>query len=345
MSEADVRNETWERIARLVAGEGTPAELAELERWLAADPARAELVGRLRAAVDRAARASPADLDVEAALARVHDRMAAGQVRPLASAPSLRARRPLWQSTLLRAAAAVIILLGATVLYRSLRPGSQPTAGPVAARIFQTPVGQADTLQLADGSTVVLAPASRLVVAAGYGTRDRRVTLDGVAWFAVRHDPRRQFTVAAGDALITDLGTAFAVRADPAQPVSVAVTEGAVRLASNAASPSSVILNAGENGTVAGGVAAVGTVGGMDATLAWTRGRLVFADAPFAQVAAELQRWYGVRLVAGDTTVAARHLTSEFDGETAEAVIAVIALALDARFETRGDTIIMRSVP
>jgi len=344
MADDERQSEDWERIARWLADESTPEERARLEQWLAEDPGRAELVSGIRAAVRRAAFVPAPDLDVEAALARVHERMAADEVRPITSAASLRSRRPLWQSTPLRAAAAVILLLGATVLYRSLRPGSQPAAGPVVARSFQTPVGRADTLQLADGSTVVLAPASRLVVAAGYGERVRQVSLEGVAWFQVRHDVQHQFSVAAGDARVTDLGTAFTVRADPAQPVSVAVTEGVVRLASNAAASPGVIVRAGESGTVAEGVATVVPGGGADAALAWTRGRLAFADAPFVQVAAELRRWYGVVLVAGDSAVAARHLTSEFDGEAVEDVIAVIALALDARSEARGDTITLRSV-
>jgi len=340
----DVWDVAWERIGRYLAGEMPAAESEAFAHWLAEQPERAALVAELRAAVDRTAFAPPADLDVEAALAHVHERMDAADVRSIATARSRSGHRPLWRSTPLRAAAAVALLLGATVLYRSLRPGSQPAVGPVAARTFQTPIGQADTLQLADGTTVVLAPASRLLVAAGYGEGERSVRLEGVAWFDVRHDQRRPFTVAAGDALVTDLGTAFTVRADPAQPVSVAVTEGSVRLAPNSAPASGVILAAGQSGKVAGGVAAAEAAGSGDAALAWTRGRLVFADAPFPQVAAELRRWYGVQLVAGDAALAERHLTSEFEGEAVADVVAVIALALDARSETRGDTIMLHSV-
>ena len=344
MAEEERDPERWERIARYLAGEATLEERAELESWLAEEPARAELVGQLGAAVARTAAAPRADLDVEAALARVHQLLDADPVLAIESARGRR-QRPRWQFTPLRAAAAAaFLLLGATVLYRVLLPGWQPVAGPVAALTHETPIGRTDTLSLADGSMVVLAPASRLFVPEGYGEAARRVVLEGVAWFEVRPGDRA-FTVRAGDALITDLGTAFTVRADSALPVRVTVTEGSVSLASNAAGASGVILNAGQSGSFAGGVAtAEPGAADPEGALAWTRGRLIFTDAPFAQVAAELRRWYGVRLLAGDSALAARHLTAEFAGEAVAEVIAVLTLALDARSEARGDTIILRSV-
>ena len=385
----DPQDERWERIARYLAEESPPAEIGEVERWLAEDPARAALLHQLRGALDLAGFAPPvpgsaageqvrgaqvsgtsgaqvsgtssaqvsgisgarvsgvsdADVsgpDVEAALARVHERMEADTVRPITSARRRTLRSRLWHNLPLRAAAALLLLLGGQAIYRALRPAADAPPPTLAARTFETPVGRGDTVQLADGSTVVLAPASRLVVGEAYGEQQRSVTLEGVAWFDVQ-DGGPHFTVLAGDALVTDLGTSFTVRADPAQPVSVTVTEGRVRLALNTGTDSGVILRAGQSGVLAGGVARVQDRDDQNA-LAWTRGRLVFADAPFPQVAAELRRWYGVRLVAADSALAVRHLTSEFQGEPLEAVIAVVALALDARVVTRGDTIILHSL-
>jgi len=350
MTDDDQQPAPWELIARHLAAEATSVESEELERWLAEDPSRRDLVNGLRAALDRAgftpaveSPTPPTDLDVEAALARVHERMDAEAVRPITTAPSRRARRPLWQLTPLRAAAAVVLALAAAGVYRALSSGSRGGTGPLAERTYQTPVGQADTVRLADGTTVVLAPASRLEVAAGYGEASRQVRLEGVAWFDVAHDARRTFSVRAGDAVVTDLGTTFTVRADPAQAVSVAVTTGSVRLAFNGSPTSGVTINAGERGLVTGGVAAAAGQADTATALGWTRGRMVFADAPFSQLASELHRWYGVQLVAGDSALAARHLTSEFENEALTDVIAVIGLALDARAELRGDTIVLHS--
>jgi len=342
----DEHDEHWERLARYLADESPPEEAAELEAWLAEDPDRQELLARLRAVAASLVHQPPADLDVEAALARVHQRIDAEQVHDIGAARTARQseRRPLWRNRAFQLAAAVVLLLGANLLVQRFQ-SPQPAVAPVASRTYETPVAQADTIQLADGSTVVLAPASRLVVGEGYGGTSRSVVLQGVAWFNVRHDAQRAFTVHAGDAVVTDLGTAFTVRADPAQPVSVAVTEGSVRLASNTVSSASVILEAGQRGTLSGNAAVASGGVTEDAALAWTQRRLVFVDAPFEQVAVELHRWFGVTLVAGDRVVAGRHLTSEFEGESLSDVLAVLALALDARTEVRGDTVVVRTVP
>src|SRR3954468_11231721 len=83
----------WEAIARYLAGESHPEEASVVEQWLEAHPRDRELVERL----DVEATFEPADVDVEAALTRVHARMAAGETsRPrVLSMP--RARRPIWQ--------------------------------------------------------------------------------------------------------------------------------------------------------------------------------------------------------------------------------------------------------
>jgi transmembrane sensor len=342
MAEPEGADERWEQIARYLAGESSPAEAAELEAWLDEEPGRRELVVRLGDVTASLAYTPPADLDVEGALARVHERMDEPVVRDLDSARAAPARRPPWRSRSLQIAAAIVLLLAANVLVQRLQRRG-PAAPAVAARTFQTPIGQADTIQLADGSTVILAPGSRLEVGDGYGAAARNVALEGVAWFRVRHQQERPFTVRAGAALVTDLGTAFTVRADLAQPVLVAVTEGSVRLAANDAAAGGVILEAGQRGAVEGGEVRVLPGESGEAATAWTAGRLVFEDAPFGQVAAELHRWFGVTLVAGDHTVAGRHLTSKFEGESLNDVLAVLALALDARTEVRGDTIVLRS--
>ena len=72
------------------------------------------------------------------------------------------------------------------------------------------------------------------------------------------------------------------------------------------------------------------------------RGRLVYHDAPIAEVRADLRRWYGLELRLTDSALDARHLTATFEGESADAVLRVIGLALGADVERRGDTAVVR---
>ena len=96
------------------------------------------------------------------------------------------------------------------------------------ARTTQPP----PVLRLPDGTRGRLAPGSHLRVAAEFGADRRDIHLGGEAFFDVVHDPRRPFTVFAGNAGAREVGTAFSVRAYPQDSAAtVVVREGEVALA------------------------------------------------------------------------------------------------------------------
>jgi transmembrane sensor len=248
----------------------------------------------------------------------------------------------------------VALLLGATLVWRVTQTRTTPV---VAARVYTTPVGRTDSVRFTDGSRAVLAPGTTLEVAAGYGGEIRSMELRGQALFDVVHDEKRPFTVGAGGALIEDLGTTFSVRSDDEDGVHVRVTSGSVLLQGRddpkqgTAKPKpqtrkdeGVVLRAGERGTVGrDGRAMVERTTPAADDLAWTHGRLLFEDAPLSRVRSDIRRWYGVELQIADSSLANRHLTASFAGEPIEDVLNVIALALGARIERRGDTAVVRA--
>ena len=119
---------------------------------------------------------------------------------------------------------------------------------------YATGVGKRDSVRLADGSRVVLGPQSRLVVPRDYGQARRAVELTGDAYFDVRHDASKPFSVHANGAMIEDIGTTFAVESDvDGGATSVAVVTGSVRLRSaTSAASAGVVLAAGDRGTLDG---------------------------------------------------------------------------------------------
>lgn len=335
----------WEALARHLAGESDPAESARVMAWLAAHPEDAELLALVKARHERAVRhADAAPVDTERALVAVRARLASepptpalrvvrGAAPPPVSRPTPRYRVMGW------AAAAVVAAMVGVAQFR----GRAPEEG--AERVYRTAVGQRDSVVLADGSMVVLAPNSRLTVSASFGRSARDVTLEGAAFFEVQHDAARPFTVHAGDADVRDIGTAFSVKTSPAGAVVVHVTHGIVALGPAGADTkqaNTIELRAGDRGEVTRRTVQVvrGVVTPDD--VAWTRGRLVYRDAPLHEVRADVRRWYGLELALGDSTLATRTLTATFSEESAEQVVRVIALALGADVQQRGDTVYMR---
>jgi transmembrane sensor len=339
----------WDALARYVAGECTPAEERALRAWLDERPARAQLVDALRHSIDGLA-SGASDVDVERALERVHARMAEPEAAALA-APA-RPRRQLvgqrvprtrsvrWPVIATLAAAALVV---ATVGIRNARRHDTIAAvATVTAASYTTGIGGRDSVWLPDGTRIVLGPSSRLDVGADYGRTARTVELHGDGYFDVVHDATRPFTVHSGAATIVDVGTTFTVH-DANGSVRVAVTSGSVRLSAAARGDSGVLLAAGDVATlVDSGTALVARGAGTDDEAAFTRGRLVFRDAPLADVVVEMRRWYGVELRVGDSAVARRRLTATFEGETPEQAMTIIGAALGARIERRGDTVFVR---
>ena len=343
----------WTVLARHLAGESPADEARVVSEWLATNPADAELLRALDTAATRPAPAAGEPLDVEAALARVHARIDAApalRIEPPTRRAASGGRSGRWRFGGLTAVAAALL---AVVLSR---PDDEtlPSTLTSAERVITTAVGVRDSVTLSDGSRIVLAPGTRLVIAAGYGGSARDVTLEGQARFSVQHDETRPFSVRAGGALVRDLGTEFTVRtADSdldSDAVDVAVFEGSVALDAAASATSvqppagrGVVLGPGDRGEVRrdGRVEARRGAATAEDT-AWTRGRLVFRDTPLSSVRTELRRWYGVELRLADETLAQRRLTASFDGEPVDRVVDAIALAVGADVERRGATVRLR---
>lgn len=327
----------WALLARHVAGETTAAEDSAVQRWLASDAARAQELAALRAATGDLTANVPEGLDVESALAKVRSRMSQQpsqrSARPRLQVQSIdRAPRRRWVT--LAAAATLVLAAGLGWLTREER------AVPSPSRSVATRTGQLDSLELPDGSRVILGPASRLEIAAGFAQGKREVTLQGEAIFSVVHDEARPFTVVAGAARIVDVGTEFRVRNAP-DDVEVAVIEGVVDVSVGPAAAAR--LNAGDRTLIAAGNAPIvrrGDVTADDAAL--RRGALVFREAPMRRVMADLERWYGVRLVTADESIAQRRFTATFTTEGVDQVIEMLSLALDVAADAQGDSVVLR---
>ena len=360
----------WDAIARLLAGESSPAEVADVRRWLANHPTDARTVAALDALLPSGAienRVAYSDrmtdlssVNVEHALQRVHAQMetpapvlelsrstqAASQARVLqhrtgtqsAIAPrQTRTSFGFWQVGGMVAAAAVIAAFGVNAWRSSQKPAA------TVAITYDTKVGAQGSVMLPDSSRVILAPGSHLVVAANYGQGQRNVELRGAGQFTVRHDAKRPFSVRIGSAVIRDLGTVFSVKSIDNAGVVVSVTEGSVLLSdsSSDAGNHTLQLKAGDRGRLMadGSVSAELGIVTPDET-AWVTGKLNYRDTPLAEVQADLRRWYGVELVVGDAAL--EHLTVTSNGNASEPVEKIIERITTMQGTTsvrRGDTV------
>ena len=334
----------WDRLARYVSGESGATERADIERWAASTEANRALLQSLErrwaAAADRTA------WNVDAAWSRMSPRLRDLEVQP--GAIDIGSRTPdrssWFRATRLVPFAAAAVLLIAVAVQMTSDGGVSSTTLTVTSTEVRTGVGEQRTIDLTDGTQVVLGAASTLRLGDDFGGATREVFLDGQAFLRVRHDSTRPFVVNAGGTRATDLGTAFEVRAYPNEPVRVAVTEGVVEVRRDSGRADSTVLQPGD-------VAEVSTTGetvvkrqqNVDRLLGWTRGELVFDDTPLSDVARELERWFDVQVRIEDPELRSKRWNVPLRiGESLDTILELIGTTLSIRAERSGNVVTFR---
>ena len=190
------------------------------------------------------------------------------------------------------AAAAVLIigLAGLTVYFAAGR--SAEASGLVA--MSSTSTGKTD-LTLPDGTEVILRGDSRLTFDSGFGKTDRKVTLEGQAYFNVSKSETMKFVVATPGLDVTVHGTVFSVISSADRPMAeVALMEGSISLK---AGDSDLTMHPGETAMldrVNGNLTLTETP--TDVVYDWTNDQLTFNDTPPARLISELEAIYNVKL-------------------------------------------------
>ncbi|HUQ46378.1 MAG TPA: FecR domain-containing protein [Gemmatimonadaceae bacterium] len=160
-------------------------------------------------------------------------------------------------------------------------------------RVIESLPAQVGVVTLDDGSTVRLAPESKLSIPKGFGPELRAVKLEGAGTFTVAPGQRQTFQVHGRDAIVIAKGTVFTVRSygnDAA--TTVVVREGSVDVRQGdqthaLAAGGSLVIGAGK-------AARPATTLEADEAAAWNAGTLAIANRPLREVLPQLRRWYGL---------------------------------------------------
>lgn len=205
-----------------------------------------------------------------------------------------------------------------------------PQAAPETATVFQTAMGERHSFELQDQSRVTLNTNSRVNVT--YDEETRRVHLvRGEAFFEVSKNPERPFTVAAGSANVTVLGTAFNIRRDNGG-ASVTVAEGVVRVSeagntSNRTATNEILRVNQQVYANSEGLEKVSTVDIAPFT-AWQEGKLIAREMPLPELVRELQRYRDTRIIIADRDIAAMSISGVFELDQPESILRALELSL-----------------
>ena len=205
------------------------------------------------------------------------------------------------------------------------------------AAIYTTEIGEHKTIDLADGSQVLLNTSSQVDVKFS-DTRRILKLVKGEAHFDVAHNPKRPFEVHAGTNIVRAVGTAFTVELKP-ETVEVTVTEGRVELATiaeaddNADVPqetSLALVGSGQSAQFSDYIQSIDTieVEEVERRLAWHKGALVFKGDALEDVIQEISRYTKTKIVISDPTLRGLKVGGYFKTSETEAMLQ----ALEANF-------------
>lgn len=261
--------------------------------------------------------------------------------------------RPLWQTAgVYRAAACLVLVAGFgywAFWFNVPRPSRYQQQ---IASLKQTGIERVNQsekpqfVRLPDGSSIVLAPQSRLRYPTDYGQQDRSVYLWGEATFDVAKNPQKPFYVYTNEVVTKVLGTRFVVRSfDHDQQVVVLVQQGQVSVYKSQPTagtsvrdktiegvlllPNQQVIFSRETETFAKSL--VQAPQRIDADQA-TPIRFVFDEEPVTTVFQKLEKAYGIDIVYNADVLSECQLTASLTDEPLFQKLDVIVQSINATY-------------
>jgi ferric-dicitrate binding protein FerR (iron transport regulator) len=241
-------------------------------------------------------------------------------------------KRIVQRRTLLRVAASVLLVI--TIGIFSYYFGTSVKDSVLAAnqKHIEVEIGKVATLQLADGTTIKVKGGSTIHYATHFTwLSQRKLTLQGEAYFEVAKDSKKPFIIHTEKAQIQVIGTAFNVKESVGKnTVVVAVTEGRVSFKSKIMAKN-IYLQQNEVGILQSDGDIRSEVSESSNYTNWFSGRLTFNDMPLKEVVKQLERIYDVNIKLENKNLNNLIFTADMKVNTIAAVMEQIALSLQLK--------------
>ncbi|HVS95571.1 MAG TPA: FecR domain-containing protein [Puia sp.] len=359
----------WLLVSLQLTGEATAEELAELTALLRDYPEwslRMELFSNIwRQSSKTPESASNGDTRFNRHLQRLSNHLSdpvleyeeptppAAQPETAPPVKHLRARKAWTTAAAITGAA---LLIG---LYQASRhSGSRDQNQPDGLNTVSTRPGSRSRLQLPDGTLVWLNADSRLSYKMDRGDQNREVTLTGEAYFDVAHDKEHPFIIHTNTIDIRVLGTTFDVECyGNDKHTETSLFQGSVEITLKNNPARKIVLQPSEKLIVHNDDIAITNIPGKtrDAdeplmTLGkvhyqrkdssyietlWTKNQLAFDDRTLEDVAHQIERWYGARVIITDDRLKAARFTGVFEDESLDQVMEALQMTGNFHYTIR----------
>lgn len=199
-----------------------------------------------------------------------------------------------------------------------------PITSESVSSVIHAPLGSRVSFSLPDGSTGWLNSGSSLSYSAPFNG-NRKVVLEGEAWFDVTPDQNNPFEINMGKSIIKVLGTSFNVSSySSEQFIEVVLQNGKVEFTADRNSKK-IIMAPSERLVLTRNEVTI-TTADPAKYKAWTDGKLVFRGDDMREVANRIERWYNVKVELADKELDQFSFRATFEDDSLEEVLKLLRM-------------------
>lgn len=231
------------------------------------------------------------------------------------------------------AVASCLLLIGALgLIYLNTKMNT-----PLGVTHFIAKVGERREVRLKDSSLVVLFPGAKLDLASDFNDQDRRVTLQGRAFFQVTHHTDKPFLVASGKLLTRVLGTSFEVNTlTPTNTITLRT--GKVAVGYSGKNVASLIPNQRISYNTQRNTFKIEHINASQ-ELSWTAGELSYDLVPLEIIFEDLEQWYGVKIDVHNSKFRNKKITTSFKDLPVNQVLDMLSAITGFNYTIKGNQI------
>jgi len=236
------------------------------------------------------------------------------------------------------AAAITVFLLSATLVFY-LRQSTGVIQTAVVYQRIKAGYGKIDHVTLPDNSHLSLFPGAVIDIPNNFNARNRKVFLNGRAYFEVTHNKQKPFYVRTSKVTTRVLGTSFEVNAAiEADIASVTLRTGRVGVSN--ALHKLAILQPGQKLTYnqATGKYVMEKVQ-ANKLLSWVNGELTFEQTNFAEICLQLEKWYHISIKVQNKQLLQKNITASFKGQSATQVLDILSATAGFNYKASNNII------
>lgn len=209
-----------------------------------------------------------------------------------------------------------------------------------------TKEGEQASITLPDNSQIMLNAVSKLTYnPSDFNSRERKVSLDGEAYFKVSKDTQRPFQINTDGAVIKVLGTVFNLNAYKNESHAYLSLEDGTVLFSSQKSGENVILKPNQRVVLNKntGRISVETVDKIESMHAWTQHELVFQNVPLSIILKQIKKHHSVQFIISNDVNQNAKFTGVLPVNDLQTTINILAITYDLKANIQDNIITLKA--